>query len=207
MHFEPSGPRPSSERSLKHSCPRPSGTPVNDRPHCNSTCHHGPMSCESKQNRCEQTLHILSHATSWSGCLKKRGQQKEFDHFLRFRESFGHFLVTFSDVSATFFAIFFAKLLLPDSFCGRVTWPAFNLGIVHICVQCMCWLPIECSPAIQIFLGPAVFLLFLLRPLFPLPFLSLFLLCLDGTTAGFKTLLPCEDVHDPLPFPLCLAVL
>ena len=39
----------------------------------------------------------------------------------RFRDSFGHFLVTFSDASVTFFVTFFAKLLLPDSFCDRVT--------------------------------------------------------------------------------------
>ena len=40
--------------------------------------------------------------------------------FFRFRDSFGHFLVTFSEASVTFFCHFFAKLLLPDSFCSRV---------------------------------------------------------------------------------------
>ena len=50
-------------------------------------------------------------------------RQKEFDHFFRFRDAFGHFSVTFSDASVTFFATFFAKLLLPDSFCGRVNTP------------------------------------------------------------------------------------
>ena len=50
----------------------------------------------------------------------KGGRQKEFDHFFRFWGSFGHFLVTFSDASVTFSSLFFAKLLLPESFCGRV---------------------------------------------------------------------------------------
>ena len=36
-------------------------------------------------------------------------KEKEFDHFFRFRDSFGHFLVTFSD---TFLVTF-----LPNSFC------------------------------------------------------------------------------------------
>ena len=40
--------------------------------------------------------------------------------FFRFRDAFGHFSVTFSDASVTFFRHFFAKLLLPNSFCGRV---------------------------------------------------------------------------------------
>ena len=44
------------------------------------------------------------------------GQQKEFDHFFRFRNSFGHPLVTFSDASVTFSSLFcqtpFAGLLL-----------------------------------------------------------------------------------------------
>ena len=42
----------------------------------------------------------------------KGGRQKEFDHFFRFRDSFGHFLVTFSDASVAFFVTF-----LPNSFC------------------------------------------------------------------------------------------
>ena len=51
----------------------------------------------------------------------KGGRIKEFDHFCRFRDSFGRLLVTFSDVFLSFFRhFFFAKLLLPDSFCGRV---------------------------------------------------------------------------------------
>ena len=58
--------------------------------------------------------------------VAKGGRQKEFDHFFRFRDSFGHFLVTFSDASGTFFVTFFAKLLLPDSFCGRVSYPNRN---------------------------------------------------------------------------------
>ena len=33
----------------------------------------------------------------------KGDRQKEFDHFFRFQDSFGHFLVTFSDASVTFF--------------------------------------------------------------------------------------------------------
>ena len=37
-----------------------------------------------------------------------------------FQSLFGHFLVTFSDVSVTFCRHFFANLLLPDSSCGRV---------------------------------------------------------------------------------------
>ena len=47
-------------------------------------------------------------------------RQKEFDHFFsfsgRFRSLFGHFFWRFCH----FFRHFFAKLLLPDSFCGRV---------------------------------------------------------------------------------------
>ena len=39
-------------------------------------------------------------------------RQKEFDHFFRFRDAFGHFSVTFSDASVTFFRHF-----LPNSFC------------------------------------------------------------------------------------------
>ena len=39
-------------------------------------------------------------------------RQKEFDHFFRFRDAFGHFSVTFSDASVTFFVTF-----LPNSFC------------------------------------------------------------------------------------------
>ena len=41
--------------------------------------------------------------------------------FFRVRDSFGRFLVTFSDASVTFFITFFAKLLLPDSFCSGVS--------------------------------------------------------------------------------------
>ena len=56
--------------------------------------------------------------------------------FFCFRDSFGHFWVTFSDAPVTFFVTFFAKLLLPDSFCGRVTSefppppPQKNRGLV-----------------------------------------------------------------------------
>ena len=54
-------------------------------------------------------------------------RQKEFDHFFRFRDAFGHFSVTFSDAFVTFFVTFFARLLLPDSFCGRVRiWGNFQ---------------------------------------------------------------------------------
>ena len=42
--------------------------------------------------------------------------------FFVFRDAFGHFSVTFSDASVTFFRHFFAELLLPDSFCGRVNF-------------------------------------------------------------------------------------
>ena len=42
----------------------------------------------------------------------KGGRQKECDHFFCFRDSFGHFLVTFSDASVTLFVTF-----LPNSFC------------------------------------------------------------------------------------------
>ena len=42
-------------------------------------------------------------------CATKGGRQKEFDHFFRFRDSFGHF---FSDASVTSFVTF-----LPNSFC------------------------------------------------------------------------------------------
>ena len=41
--------------------------------------------------------------------------------FLRFRNSFGHFAVMFFSCFCHLFRRFFAKLLLPDSFCGRVT--------------------------------------------------------------------------------------
>ena len=41
---------------------------------------------------------------------------KEFNHFC----NFGHLLVTFSDASVAFFITFFARVLLPDSFCTRV---------------------------------------------------------------------------------------
>ena len=48
-------------------------------------------------------------------------RQKEFDHFFsfsgRFRSLFGHFFWCFCH----FFRHFFAKLLLPDSFCVRVS--------------------------------------------------------------------------------------
>ena len=46
----------------------------------------------------------------------KGGRQKEFDHFFCFRDSFGHFLVTFSDASVTFFVTFFVTFL-PNSVC------------------------------------------------------------------------------------------
>ena len=49
----------------------------------------------------------------------KGGRQKEFDHFSfsgLFRSLFGHFFWCFCH----FFRHVFAKLLLPDSFCGRV---------------------------------------------------------------------------------------
>ena len=42
--------------------------------------------------------------------------QKEVDHFF----PFGHLSVTFSHASVTFLVTFFPRLLLPDSFCGRV---------------------------------------------------------------------------------------
>ena len=48
----------------------------------------------------------------------KGGRQKEFDHFLCFRDSFGHFLVTFSDASVTFFVTF-----LPGSWPLAVAFP------------------------------------------------------------------------------------
>ena len=49
--------------------------------------------------------------------------------FFRFRDAFGHFSVTFSDASVTFFVTFFAELLLPDSFCGKVILSA---GKTHV---------------------------------------------------------------------------
>ena len=54
-------------------------------------------------------------------------RQKEFDHFFHFRDAFGHFSVTFSDASVTFFVTF-----LPNSFCRTpfaARWPTavFNL--------------------------------------------------------------------------------
>ena len=52
-----------------------------------------------------KSLHLLHQGGA------KGGRQKEFDHFF-FRDSFGHFLVTFSDASVTFLVAF-----LPDSFC------------------------------------------------------------------------------------------
>ena len=61
------------------------------------------MSMEERDENC----HKMSPT---SGCRKRRsakgGRQKEFDRF------FGHFLVSFSDASVTFFVTF-----LPDSFC------------------------------------------------------------------------------------------
>ena len=52
--------------------------------------------------------------------------------FFCFRDSFTHFLVTFSDASVPFSRHFFARLLLPDSFCGREirTTPSFTLAML-----------------------------------------------------------------------------
>ena len=57
--------------------------------------------------------------------------QKECDKrssitFFHFRDTFGHFSA-FSDASVTFFVTFFARLLLPDSFCGRVNFDSQSL--------------------------------------------------------------------------------
>ena len=54
-------------------------------------------------------------------------RQKEFDpfFFFRFRDAFGHFSVTFSDVSVTFFVTF-----LPNSFCRTPFAASVNGEIV-----------------------------------------------------------------------------
>ena len=65
-----------------------------------------------------QNLKVTSHERrrklfTYQGAAKGV-HQKEFDHFFRFRDSFGHFLVTFSDASVTFFAF---AIFVPNSFC------------------------------------------------------------------------------------------
>ena len=57
-----------------------------------------------------------------SGCRQERSANRVRSLCaFSFRGSLGHFLVAFSDASITFFSVFFvAKLLLPDSFCGKV---------------------------------------------------------------------------------------
>ena len=51
--------------------------------------------------------------------------------FFRFRDAFGHFSVTFSDAFVTFSSLFCqTKLLLPDSFCGRVRAVLLGVGVV-----------------------------------------------------------------------------
>ena len=72
-----------------------------------------------KVNYCEKREVCVSNSKSMAlrnfhvfRVLQKGGRQKEFDHFFRFRDAFGHFLLTFSDASGTFFVTF-----LPDSFC------------------------------------------------------------------------------------------
>ena len=48
-------------------------------------------------------------------------RQKEFDHFFRFRDAFGHFSVIFFLMLLSLFSSpFLTNLLLPDSFCGKV---------------------------------------------------------------------------------------
>ena len=47
-----------------------------------------------------------------SGCRKRRCGKRSSITFFRFRDAFGHFSVTFSDASVTFFVAF-----LPNSFC------------------------------------------------------------------------------------------
>ena len=66
---------------------------------------------------CDKDLSELSGELSGAQGAVKGVRQKEFDQLFFV---FGTLSVTFSDASVTFFVTFFAKLLLPDSFCGRV---------------------------------------------------------------------------------------
>ena len=58
-------------------------------------------------------------STVFSGCRKKEVGKRSSITFFRFRDSFGHFLVTFSDAPVTFFVTF-----LPNSSC----WTPFAAG-------------------------------------------------------------------------------
>ena len=61
----------------------------------------------------------------------KGGRQKEFDHLFVFGDSLVTFWSLFSDVPVTFFVIFFAKLLLPDSFCCGVKKKGFWQNVME----------------------------------------------------------------------------
>ena len=64
---------------------------------------------------CDRKKSILIENSQIQGAAKG-GRQKEFDHFFRFRDSFGYFWSLF----VTF---------LPKSFCGRVTNPGLKFSI------------------------------------------------------------------------------
>ena len=57
--------------------------------------------------------HLRVHSrVHFSGCRKRSAAKGVRSLFFRFRDAFGHFSVTFSDASVTFFVTF-----LPNSFC------------------------------------------------------------------------------------------
>ena len=69
---------------------------------------------------------VVSQSLSYFRVPQKEVGKRSSITFFSFRDTFGHFSVTFSDASVTFFVTFlpdsfcqtpFARLLLPDSFC------------------------------------------------------------------------------------------
>ena len=86
----------------------------------------GPKIEQKKQISLEM-FNLAWKLQSWPSVRvlqKEVGKRSSITFFFlfRFRDSFGHSLVTFSDVSVTFFVAFLPKLLLPDAFCGTVTF-------------------------------------------------------------------------------------
>ena len=71
---------------------------------CEPACGH--------RGHCDFATRFLCRSCRPSGCRKRSGAKGVRSLLFRFRDAFGHFSVTFSDASVTFFVTF-----LPNSFC------------------------------------------------------------------------------------------
>ena len=86
---------------------------------------HGPRTSKQAQIKTWISLHVIPefyHPLPFRVPQKEVGKRSLIT-FFRFRDSFGHFLVTFSDVSVTFFGTF-----LPNSEVSKRGWRTEGVG-------------------------------------------------------------------------------